>query len=546
MERRVDHAGLHPLGDPGAQHRLSGAARDADPVAFGDAAHFGVVGMHLEPILRVPEIVLGAPRLRADVVLAEHPPGRQDQRESAVDPLAGRDVFRDLEPALAAHELTDVHGRRAGRMPGITGPLDAAKPVDRLEADAGKRGCEPCDLIHDLTGVCIVHGIAHGIGEELRDLPVGIAGLRLHHAPHPRNAPLGVGERAVLLQERGAGQEHVREFRRLVEEQVLHDDAFHRHQRGRDVLSIGIRLGDVLAFDVETLELAVEGRLEHVRNPQSRLRLQRHPPCSFEGGAYRVVRNVPVTREFVRKGAHVAGALDVVLAAQGIHADALASDVARGHGEIGDAHDHGRTLAVFGHAETIIDRAVTGRCKEARRGAHFGGRHAGGGLHRLGGVWLRRDEAAPLVEGVGFAALADELLLDESLGDDHVREAVDQRDVGAGAQLQMVVGAHVRGAYEIDASGIGHDEMRPFAQAALHLRGEHGMAVSRIRADHEDHVGLHHRIEILGSRRFAHGLAQAVAGRRVANPGAGVDVVVAEPGAHEFLHEIGFLVRAAR
>src|SRR5690606_34361416 len=39
---------------------------------------------------------------------------------------------------------------------------------------------------------------------------------------------------------------------------------------------------------------------------------------------------------------------------------------------------------------------------------------------------------------------------------------------------------------------------------------------------------------------------QAVAGRRVADPRAGVDVVVAERGAHQLLHQPHFLVRAAR
>ncbi len=42
---------------------------------------------------------------------------------------------------------------------------------------------------------------------------------------------LGVGEGAVLLQERRTGQEDVREARGLVEEQVLHDDEVHRAQR---------------------------------------------------------------------------------------------------------------------------------------------------------------------------------------------------------------------------------------------------------------------------------------------------------------------------
>ena len=52
--------------------------------------------------------------------------------------------------------------------------------------------------------------------------------LRRHHRADPVDPALGVGERAVLLQERRAGQEDVRERGGLVEEQVLDDDEVHR------------------------------------------------------------------------------------------------------------------------------------------------------------------------------------------------------------------------------------------------------------------------------------------------------------------------------
>ena len=61
------------------------------------------------------------------------------------------------------------------------------------------------------------------------------------------------------------------EGRRLVEEQVLHDDAFHRLERGVDMLGVGIGLGDVLALDEEALEGAVDGGVEHVGDAQARL-----------------------------------------------------------------------------------------------------------------------------------------------------------------------------------------------------------------------------------------------------------------------------------
>ena len=52
--------------------------------------------------------------------------------------------------------------------------------------------------------------------------------------------------------------------------------------------------------------------------------------------------------------------------------------------------------------------------------------------------------------------------------------------------------------------------------------------------------------EILGAGRRSVSLAQAVAGRRMADARAGVDVVVAERGADQLLHQKRFLVGAAR
>ena len=48
-----------------------------------DAAHLGIASMHLEDVLLVPDDVFGAPRLRADVVLAEDAAGGEDEREVA-------------------------------------------------------------------------------------------------------------------------------------------------------------------------------------------------------------------------------------------------------------------------------------------------------------------------------------------------------------------------------------------------------------------------------------------------------------------------------
>src|ERR1700730_15680112 len=108
MKSRVDHAGLNPLGHPGAQHRVARAALDAHPVPFGNAAVLGVLGMDLQTIFVMPGIVLRAPGLRAHVVLTQYASGGQDQGVASVDFLRGGHVLGHQESALATHELTDM------------------------------------------------------------------------------------------------------------------------------------------------------------------------------------------------------------------------------------------------------------------------------------------------------------------------------------------------------------------------------------------------------------------------------------------------------
>ena len=78
-----------------------------------------------------------------------------------------------------------------------------------------------------------------------------IAVLRRHHLADQLDAPLGIGEGAVLLEEGRAGQEDVGVIGGLVEEEIVDDDAFHRREAGGDVAGVGIGLEDVLALDVD-------------------------------------------------------------------------------------------------------------------------------------------------------------------------------------------------------------------------------------------------------------------------------------------------------
>ena len=72
------------------------------------------------------------------------------------------------------------------------------------------------------------------------------------------------------------------------------------------------------------------------------------------------------------------------------------------------------------------------------------------------------------------------------------------------------------------------------------------MGGSRIGADDHGHIGMLDQVEILRAGRGTECRRQTIAGRRVADAGAGIDVVVAETRADQLLHQIGFFIGAAR
>jgi hypothetical protein len=76
VERRVDDARRHAIGDERPQGRFPGAARNLHPIAIADAALFGVVRMDFEKVFFVPGDICRAARLRSDIIVAEDAPGR--------------------------------------------------------------------------------------------------------------------------------------------------------------------------------------------------------------------------------------------------------------------------------------------------------------------------------------------------------------------------------------------------------------------------------------------------------------------------------------
>ena len=72
------------------------------------------------------------------------------------------------------------------------------------------------------------------------------------------------------------------------------------------------------------------------------------------------------------------------------------------------------------------------------------------------------------------------------------------------------------------------------------------MCIGRVGPDNHDHIRFIDRIEILGSGRRPEGGLQTIAGWRMADPRASIDVVVPETRANEFLDEVGLFIGTAR
>ncbi len=155
-----------------------------------------------------------------------------------------------------------------------------------------------------------------------------------------------------------------------------------------------------------------------------------------------------------------------------------------------------------------------------------------------------RDETRPGFEVGKITTLANERFVDEPFCHNDVRQGVQDRDIRARPQSKMTVRLDMDTLHQIDFTRIDDDQLRAAAQTLLEAGGEDRMRIGRIGADDKHNIGVLHRSEILGAGGSAVGARQTEAGRRVADAGAGVHIVIAKTHTHELLDEIHLLVRA--
>ena len=98
----------------------------------------------------------------------------------------------------------------------------------------------------------------------------------------PLDAPLRVGEGAVLLREGRGGEEDVGALRRLVHEEVLDDEAVELAERLLRVVEIGLGEQRVLAHHVHRADPPVEAALDHLGDHEPGRGGRAAPPDALE------------------------------------------------------------------------------------------------------------------------------------------------------------------------------------------------------------------------------------------------------------------------
>ena len=190
-----------------------------------------------------------------------------------------------------------------------------------------------------------------------------------------------------------------------------------------------------------------------------------------------------VARIHVRQGPDVAGALDIVLAAQWVDAGGRLSQVAGDHGQVGEAEDVVCPCRVLGDPHAVYNRGTFGRRVHPRGEHDVGAGDTRDALHPLGGVG--GDHRAHVLAALG--PCGHELLVLQALGKDDVEDAVYQGDVGARAMAQPQLGE----TYQIYLSRVSHDEGGPvLLHCRLDLQADDGMCLGGVGADDEHAVGV--------------------------------------------------------
>ena len=294
---------------------------------------------------------------------------------------------------------------------------------------------------------------------------------------HPRI--VGAHDRAytaIGLQIRHIGQHEVRSTRCLGPSNINRHEQVKLLQNRKPGPSIAIARTGVTGIDDEPTQIAGKNRLTDGRT-QAAHRIDQRIALGPQLGPARHRRRrkacgIEVTQH-ERRG-RVEGTARVSDAAQQ-HIDQ--ADSARGLGAIGIRDTDAAMKARIHHG------GRRGGSEVARRGGNLCGRHV---AHRLGPLGRpSTGRLRQLVKARGIAG--NKLVIVQALGNEHMGNTQQQRQIASGTHAQPAVGKRGRAA----APGVNHDDLRPApARIVERINGPHCRRIDNGTSQIHDAIGM--------------------------------------------------------
>ena len=287
---------------------------------------------------------------------------------------------------------------------------------------------------------------------------------------------------SVSAQLAAAGQHHVGHAGGLGHEDVLHDQEVQAPEELLVLVLVGVGLHRVLPDDVHAPDLAVRYGVHHLGLVQALVFRQGSAPYILEERVRLWVVPSPAADLLVRQGAHVAAALHVVLAAQGVEAASVLAHVPGQEPQVDEREHAVGAVVVLGDAQRPVQGRLVGGGVHAGHLADVLGRDARyllGVLGRVAGDLL-------LVRLEALRGPLDELLVVEVFLDDDVAHRVGQADVGADVEAEPLVGLLDL----VYLPRVDDDHLRAVLDAAAHVVVDDGVALHGVGAPADYYVGV--------------------------------------------------------
>ena len=454
------------------------------------------------------------------------------------DPVAGE----ELRQPVRGIELLFKQIRRPLVGVGLIAawPHDVAEFAHFLIGGAVEVRAQMPQLIPDLLGIVVVHRIAHPGGDFADDLPVGFqVPLRLHGFKEALEAAVRCGIHAFVLAPRCGRQDDVGRGGGFGHENVLDDNQFQIVERFADRREFGIGLQRILTHDVRCPHFTVRRAMRQLADAIAGMFRQAVDAPGF-GELLAVLRefDVLVARIGIRQRAHIAGPLDVVLAAYRVDADARLAEVAGEDRQAGQRPDRLHALIELGDTHAPQDGGGFGAGVHPGAGADLLGANPGDRFHRLRRIAF--NDFAILLEALGTAG--DEGFIVQILFNNHVANGVEQRDIRAVLQRNV----HVGDARGFNFARVADDDFRPVAFGVNDVIRHDRVGIRRVITEDKHQIGVINLRDGITHGAVTDRLVQTCNRRAVSDASAAVDVIGTNNGAREFLHHIvGFITGAA-